>query len=976
MNKNAADSLYDLVKWYVNFTRNQNSHRYLTSEETDDCIDKAVKQQSSLVSQTPLTNDEVDFVRKEVFANFPIRVNKGLILAEENSKWFSKQMDSMDHLYWGRYKEYLSKTQKFPESAIETMEKEDMPAILDCIGNPKSPNPFSKKGLVIGNIQSGKTSNYLGLICNAADAGYRIIILLTGITENLRRQTQYRVDAGFIGNTIDPKTDCPRLVGVNKDGLDKRPFPHGLTTVKGDFNSKSDNNSLLNSIDNIDQPLIFVIKKNVKVLERLTRYLRGALHYQDEKIQVPLLLVDDEADNASINTKNSDVDPTRTNESIRQLLSIFDKTTYVGYTATPFANVFILPQSTDALQNEELFPKDFIYYLDVPRADAKEGFNSSHYIGPELVFNNDAAQTGIANDTMNMIEEIDDDDPTIFSMKHKKDVEIDCLFGSYYKSVRTFLLSNAIRDLRKDYCSHRSMLVNMSRFIKVQKRIAEITEDYLKDVIRDVKDCVSLSQEECMENKTMQELYYTWKDEYEDRATINGKYDSTDYITWDQIRSVLFKAIKDIKIVVVNSAYKDQLNYEKYQEKGLRVIAIGGLALSRGLTLNGLTVSYFYRNTSTYDVLMQMGRWFGYRPGYADICRLWITDDSITWYQMITKTIAKLHDDIFVMNHTLDPQGNRWTPLRFGIRVWSASNVIGLNKKARLTSSNKMRSAVEKRITNSYFGLVPETRYFYTDPKYNDILIQAIKNLDLKDFPLEKLEKRQVFGIQNVPQEKLLSFLNTIKSSIDPKNSNIGFYPDQLIPFLHQYKDDPSFATFDIGFYGGRDAEVIEIPGLEGTSIRLSDASFDLRENSIRLRGIHTRLGSKTDTNIFPAKSLIGDDLNETYFAGDYDETYYLKYRDKPLLMVYFLRLTDDLFKKEKENGNISIQEKALLEKEEKVYEYYKDHVLIGLAFGVQDDGRESHQESYFINSGADYFENHNGDSSEEFDEIKDQKEE
>lgn len=311
-----------------------------------------------------------------------------------------------------------------------------------------------------------------------------------------------------------------------------------------------------------------------------------------------MLMIDDEADNASINTNKQDEDPTKINNYIRKILKLFARNTYVGFTATPFANVFIGYNTQDEMLADDLFPRHFIYSLESP----------SNYCGAKKYFFNENSN----------VRFIKDHNEQLFPLRHRKEWVGTELFKSFYHAINVFLLANAIRDVREiDKNTHRSMLINMSRFTKVQFVIKDIVTDYFDNMKRAVKQNCRCRKEDYMKNPYISSLYNSFAEEYEG-SSWNGRS-----ATWDEVFSILPESIKDIEIAVVNSARNSsKVDYSKHEKDGLRVIAIGGLALSRGLTLEGLCVSYFYRNTATFDVLMQMGRWFGYRDDYGDLCKI------------------------------------------------------------------------------------------------------------------------------------------------------------------------------------------------------------------------------------------------------------------------------------------------------------------------------------------------------------------
>ena len=240
-------------------------------------------------------------------------------------------------------------------------------------------NSFLYRGLCIGDVQSGKTSTYIGLINKAADAHYRVIILLTGTIEKLRRQTQQRIDEGFIGLDSYAFTLEKDNVQVGVGAIDPNTSGWAVTSTTSDFNAATAK-KIVGQLNNISAPVILVLKKNKSVLEKLERWLRFYnANKTTKKIDLPMLLIDDEADNASVNTKKDD-EVTAINKGIRKLLVLFEKANYVGFTATPYANIFIDPDTEKEMLDHDLFPRDFIYALEAP----------SNYIGARSIFGENA----------------------------------------------------------------------------------------------------------------------------------------------------------------------------------------------------------------------------------------------------------------------------------------------------------------------------------------------------------------------------------------------------------------------------------------------------------------------------------------------------------------------------------------------------------------------------------------------------------
>ena len=272
-----------------------------------------------------------------------------------------------------------------------------------------------------------------------------------------------------------------------------------------------------------------------------------------------MLLIDDEADNASVNTKKNDEDPTTINKCIRKLLTVFTRSTYVAFTATPYANIFINPDSEDEMINDDLFPKDFIYSLDPP----------TNYIGASKIFSDSGSYRYMIHNN--------DDCEKYIPINHKKDFVPEGLPLSLKEAICSFFITNAIRDLRGEGYTHRSMLINASRFISIQGEIADLVENYVRNYIVVYKNYGNLgkiaeSHEEIIFTKKVYETYFLNL-----KAVGRG-----DMFTWENVQKQLSKSCQPIVVKTVNGANSSaSLNYEINNEFGLRVIAIGGFSLSR-----------------------------------------------------------------------------------------------------------------------------------------------------------------------------------------------------------------------------------------------------------------------------------------------------------------------------------------------------------------------------------------------------------
>jgi hypothetical protein len=596
-----------------------------------------------------ISENEILIVTKRLETRFDITMGIGSILkANDYIPWLDDARSEIDWYYWERYKWLLSKN-GFSPNVIQSL---DMVSnkIIDHLENPEKDGSWARKGLVVGHVQSGKTANYTGVITKAADSGYKVIIVLAGLIRPLRDQTQIRIDEGFIGLDSSKQLDVSSLkekrIGVGFKDYSRTPI--SLTTSTQDFKNKIAN-QLGAQIKHFNEPVVLVIKKNVSILKNLINWLKSN---NLELNNVPMLLIDDEADHASINTRKEDEDPTTTNKRIRELLSLFDKNSYLGYTATPFANIFIDPESENEMLNDDLFPRDFIISLDAP----------SNYMGARRIFDDDS--------NLDILREIDDY-TDILPLKHKKDDFPEILPLSLKEAIRSFILIKTIRNLRGQSKKHNSMLINISRFTDIQSHLKLLVHDYLTELRDSIANHFSLSEKEALNNSHFVDLKRLWDKEF-----------NTAEYSWADIQKELKKAVSPIKVIEVNSSRNSEpLDYNMNDfPNGRNLIAVGGISLSRGLTLEGLTVSYFLRNSVMYDTLMQMGRWFGYRTDFEDLCRIYMSEEAISWYSHISKATEELRNEFKNMEKA------KMTPRDFGLSVRSHPESL------IVTARNKMRS--------------------------------------------------------------------------------------------------------------------------------------------------------------------------------------------------------------------------------------------------------------------------------------------
>lgn len=659
-----------------------------TQPPTEEALRTLVQCQSDVLAlvqsgqeKDKLSESDLNRVVKTIETRFSIRMPLGsMFIGKEYEPWLANQQGSIKWFFWERYRRLLIRN-SFPPFVVSTLDKET-DKILDHLEDPKKEGKWARKGLVVGHVQSGKTANYTGLICKGADAGYRVIIVLAGTLNSLRNQTQERIDEDFLGW-------CTRTRSPIGDNDYSKRKPVYFTTSIEDF-KKQTANALGMSLGALNEPVIVIIKKNTTTLENLTEWLKD--NNRHDLKNFPMMLIDDEADYASINTKKDNQTPAATNMAIRELLSLFSRTSFVGYTATPFANIFIDPDTDEAMENGEvykdLFPRDFILSLNPP----------DNYVGPTRLFTENA--------DLNCIRNIDDINVSL-PISHKIDFDPQVLPDSLKKAICSFIIGRAIRILRGQLGQCHSMMVNASRFTKVQNKLSGLILDYLKQLKNNISGYGGLPPALALENNDLSFLKRVFDEEF-----LTAGFD------WADVQKTLKDSADPIEVLTINVASTDTLDYKRQTyPKGRSIIAIGGMGLSRGLTLNGLITSYFLRSTIMYDTLMQMGRWFGYRDGYADLCRIYMTQAASSWYKHISEATEELREDFKAMEKA------KLSPIDFGLRVRSHPAAL------IVTARNKMRTGRKVPIRIALEGRLAETSVVFADNtsiKHNRKVLESL----------------------------------------------------------------------------------------------------------------------------------------------------------------------------------------------------------------------------------------------------------
>jgi hypothetical protein len=511
---------------------------------------------------------------------------------------------------------------------------------------------------------------------------------------------------------------------------------------------------------------------------------------------VPLLIIDDEADYASVDTGSlkdkttgAEADPSATNKLIRQMLEAFEKSAYVGYTATPFANIFINPSADHNVFGRDLFPDHFIVTLP----------ETSDYSGASRIF-------GVKADDAEGIEEIEplpttrqvSDYEAWLPDGHKKtDLPVEPLPHSLRTAIGSFVLASALKRHRRVRMKHNSMLVHVTRFIdvqaEVQTQILDLVEAMRREVVfLEAKDPTSGHWQ------SLRELYeadfvptglaMARIPDIKEQVGLNPSFVELEF--W--IREILVA----VKVERVNGEARDSLQYDEHPD-GLTVIAVGGDKLSRGLTLEGLTTSYYLRASKMYDTLMQMGRWFGFRPGYLDVCRLYTTDQLVRWYVRITAASERLYKEFELM------AALGKTPSEFGLRVQSHPDGL------MVTAANKSRFA--KSVRASFSGTISETIIFSSGKasrQNNWAATERLFEALVTDPEVVKVSADKLYW-RDVSPLTVLNFLD----SYDANKGALRALPTAMAEYIRKCLalEDPQLTTWDVLI-----ASKIGRPGIEG----------------------------------------------------------------------------------------------------------------------------------------------------------------
>ena len=800
----------------------------------------------------PPDSIQQDEALRVMLSRIAVKMQTGAALRDRkpHAPWVKERDISWD--CWLGYEGHLLQ-KGFPDGVVRVI-RHDTEQLLNLTGDPSNKDKWDRRGLVLGHVQSGKTSNYSGLISRAADAGYKLFIVIAGIHENLRSQTQQRMNDAFIDLAPAAKK------------------PISLTTTTEDFSRNRADQRI--PPQGVGTSLVLVVKKNATILTNLLTWLNDNSRPGSDWADMPLLLIDDEADNASINTNKPEHNPTRINELIRAILDIFNNSSYVGYTATPFANIFIDPERSDSMIGQDLFPRNFIYCLDAP----------SNYIGPDSVFLDDqGAHLRDINDAEDLLPR-----------SHKSDFQPVQLPNSLELAVKIFILACGIRTLQQADRAHMSMMLNVSPYAAVQRSVALLVQERVEAWRNIIKASALMPGQYPEFWEEMQTLY---EQEFSDCG-----------FTWQDLRETLPDTVHPIKILTINSKSPDRLNYQDHEENGLRAIAVGGYSLSRGLTLEGLMSSYWNRNSKAYDTLMQMGRWFGYRDAYSSLCRIWMPADAQGWYAHIAEAAMELRTDL------LDMARRGMTPEEFGLKVRNHPESL------IITARNKMLTGRSMIVRPDLGGRLIETHTVWKAPEPLEANYRAIENLvqtinnqknhevlvgekgnrlwrDVNYAPIQKFfhEYTPHRSLLHADNDYLFAWLDALRNSLEQKGEELRM--DVLLVSLDKVANDRrcSIGGIEIGkqdrTIGGR---IEHLPGKK-PKILPYDPKYDDLKDAWRI-GSKQRVASRGIEKAPLAQELVETIDNRAHEDGKKNtpDHYFRQALDRPLLMLHIIDLYID----------------------------------------------------------------------------------
>ena len=640
-------------------------------------------------------------------------------------------------LHWPAVREYLLKEKGWPEKDVQGIDLASNEVVAN-LGDPAEEH-FSCRGLVVGHVQSGKTANMTAVAAKALDAGYDTVIVLAGLTNKLRYQTQLRLFNDLVARNLMNW----HVLTPNELDRDFRAPPHG------------------GFLDHFDKAQLAVIKKNVSPLRELMVAVERTLPAVLRRLRI--LVIDDECDQASINSARNELDMTAINGRIRELLSHLPQVTYVGYTATPFANVLISPYRVEGQELDDLYPRDFITALSQPAS----------YFGTERLFGlppSDPDDVRQEEEGLDMIRDVPEEEEALLQplSRDERDSFQPLMTVSLEDAILYFLASCAARRARGDGAKHMTMLVHTSAYVVAHERVATLIHGWVDVNRRKIADRASAL------GRRVREL---WDSE---QARVPAGVTDASAVPAAQVFKHLGAVLDAIEYPVENGASDDRIDYTGEPKT---YIVVGGSILARGLTLEGLTVSYFLRTANQYDTLLQMGRWFGFRPRYEDLPRIWMPEELRLRFRALAGVEQEIRDEIEQYRR------QNLTPMDIAVKIRAIPGMA-------VTGANRMRAA--RRCAVSYWGTHRQTfRFRHRDADLlrrnwtaGAELISRAEALGLRN-PQAEANGKKLWC--EVPRSSIRRFLETY--SVHETHADLS--RGMLLPFLAQ--DDERLDSWNVG---------------------------------------------------------------------------------------------------------------------------------------------------------------------------------
>ncbi len=724
-----------------------------TLSEAANIVEFLISKQKISVEEAIKTAEIPLHLREQLIKYFkpPLEITPADLIVDNTQKITrcDPEKDSPQQ-YFGAFREFLINTEDWTKPKIDSLTETSL-SLIRRLPKPDSADKFQIRGLVLGYIQSGKTANMAALIARAADEGYKLFIVLGGLWKDLRAQTQRRLDKEIAGQSDDPldfpcvkyDENLPKWVRLTGSGTGR-----DFTSGPNDLNPQT--------------LKLAVIKKNSRI-EALAKWLKKSPVPIDN---LPAVIIDDEADHGSIDTNYGKMDddgerisPTATNKRIRDLLQLFPKCIYIGFTATPFANVLI-----DAGAEEDLYPRDFIVSLPEPPG----------YFGPRKLFGlgmepSDLSPSVKEKPELNIIRIVDD---------HDLD-EIDEVFKSKLASSRvlsdallTFVLSCCARLARRQDKDHFSMLVHPSQKTEPHRKFADV----IRGELLYLKKAAALPDKFPDAIKRAKEM---WESDFLKVTHAQKDSNLTEY-KFETIWKFAKQLIDSIEVKILNSHSDDRLDYDTTPR---RYIVVGGNKLSRGLTLEGLSVSVFTRNANQYDTLLQMGRWFGFRPDYYDLTRIFVSQLMAEHFAELARVEDEFRADCKKYSQEPDPP----TPLQL-------KPIIRSHPAMAITSRMKMGAG--KPIYISFQNILSETVTFPVDNK--SLLEKNIKSAHSLISGLSKIRQKSPedgnYIWSDISSETIIEFLNDYEFSREARDVN----RQNLVNYIKRQNQNNELISWDV----------------------------------------------------------------------------------------------------------------------------------------------------------------------------------